>query len=114
MIIEPLPPIPIAPGPVGWGILSVHVPQPNADVFIAGLNMQQKGFDRLYITPPFPVDKQTQIEVFARWTERALIVERKKLAVGVPGEVVRGDLTSPYGLVQGQNRDNGVKFRFSA
>jgi len=95
VIIEPLPPTPIAPGPVGSVILSVRVPQPNAEVFVAGIKMKQTGFDRLYITPPLPADKQTETEVFARWTERAAIVERKKLAVGVPGEVVRVDFTSP-------------------
>ena len=95
VIIEPLPPTPIAPGPVGCVMLSVRVPQPNAEVFIAGVKMTQTGFDRLYMTPPLPADKQTQIEVSARWTERAVIVERKKVAVGVPGEVVRVDLGSP-------------------
>lgn len=95
--VEPL----LADVPAGAGgagsclILSVKVPQPAAEVFVAGVKTAQTGTDRIFESPPLEAGKEYQYELTARWIERGVTVERTKVVTGKPGEVVRVDFLAP-------------------
>lgn len=74
--------------------ISVKVPQPAAEVFVDGVKTGQTGTDRLFESPPLEAGKDYAYELTARWVERGVTVERKKVVTGKPGEVVRVDLTT--------------------
>lgn len=93
--VEPLPPGPTPAGPPACLILSVKVPQPGAEVYVAGVKTAQTGTDRTYESPPLETGKEYQYELTARWLERGVTVERTKVVTGKPGEVVRVDFLAP-------------------
>ncbi len=90
----PAAPAEAAPAPAGCLILSVKVPQPQAEVYVDGVKTAQTGTDRLFESPPL-TGGNFQYEVTARWVERGGTVEVKRTATGRPGDVVRLDFTKP-------------------
>ncbi len=101
-MVEPPP----GPGPhpgcqsAGCMTLAVKVPQA-AEVFVDGVRTAQTGTDRLFESPPLEPGKDFRYEVTARWVERGLTVERKKVVIGKPGEVLTVDLTGPEVVAAG-------------
>ena len=91
----PDPSNPGASKPGGCLILSVKVPQPAAEVFVDGVKTAQTGTERLFESPVLPAGQEFRYEVTARWVERGVVHERKKIVSGTPGEVVRLDFTTP-------------------
>lgn len=84
---------PLAPG--GVMIVSVKVPQPNAEIIVDGVKTSQTGTDRLFESPQLEMGKQFRYEITARWMEGGVVREKKMAAVGTAGEVVRVDFTMP-------------------
>lgn len=94
--VEPVAVLPAdvtAPAPGGCLILSVKVPQPAAEVLVDGVPTAQTGTDRVFESPPLDGGKEYRYEMTARWVEGGVLVERKKVASGRPGDVVRVDFT---------------------
>ena len=87
--------VPAPAGPSACLILSVKVPQPAAEVYVAGVKTAQTGTDRIFESPPLEAGKDYRYELTARWVERGAVFEKKKVATGKPGEVVRVDFLTP-------------------
>jgi len=81
--------------PGGCMILSVKVPQPSAEVYVDGVRTQQSGTDRVFESPPLDGGREYRYEMTARWIEGGAMVERKLIATGKPGDVVRLDFGAP-------------------
>ncbi|MBA4186893.1 MAG: hypothetical protein C0467_02625 [Planctomycetaceae bacterium] len=97
---KPLPPPPPAPGAVGPPagasmILSVKVPQFSAQVFVDGVKTNQIGTDRVFDSTPLEAGKEFRYEITAKWIERGVMREEKRVVTGTPGEVIRIDFTKP-------------------
>jgi uncharacterized protein (TIGR03000 family) len=88
--------------PGGCLYLSVKVPQPAAEVLVDGVKTVQTGTDRLFESPPVEPGKDFAYELTARWVERGVTVERKKVVTGQSGEVVRVDFTAPDVVLTGR------------
>jgi uncharacterized protein (TIGR03000 family) len=82
----------VAPPPGKTLVLEVRVPK-DAEVLVDGTKTTQTGTDRVFESPPLQGDGEVQYELTARWTENGKPVERKRVASGKPGDVVRVDLT---------------------
>ncbi|HEY2910084.1 MAG TPA: TIGR03000 domain-containing protein [Gemmataceae bacterium] len=96
--IETLAPVVQEPPPLAERsclYLSLKVPQPTAEIIVGGIKTLQTGTDRLYESPPLEAGKEYAYEITARWVEGGATIERKKRAVGKPGEVIRLDLSAP-------------------
>ncbi len=76
-------------------ILSVKVPQFSAQVFVDGVKTNQIGTDRVFDSPPLEAGKEFRYEITAKWIERGVMRESKRIVTGTPGEVVRVDFTMP-------------------
>lgn len=92
------PPAPPTPATGGGGaslILSVKVPQFSAQVFVDGVKTNQIGTDRVFDSPPLEAGKEFRYEITAKWIERGVMREEKRVVTGTPGEVLRVDFTKP-------------------
>lgn len=89
------PPAPPPAVPQGSLVLSVKVPQPAAEVLVDGVRTVQTGTDRIFESPPLEAGKEFRYELTARWVERGVTREAKRVVTGTPGEVVRVDFTAP-------------------
>jgi uncharacterized protein (TIGR03000 family) len=95
-LTEPVAVLPadtVKSAPGGCLILSVKLPQPAAEVLVDGMPTRQTGTDRVFESPPLDGGKEYRYELTARWMEGGAMVERKKVASGKPGDVVRLDFT---------------------
>ncbi|MDB5313646.1 MAG: hypothetical protein JWO38_7848 [Gemmataceae bacterium] len=79
----------------GCLVVELKVPESAAEVYVDGTRTTQTGIDRVFESPPLEPGKDYTYELTARWVDRGVQVERKKLVTGKPGEVVRLDLSAP-------------------
>lgn len=79
-------------------LVTVRVPDPNAEVWIEGQRTQQRGASREFVSPPLNPDKNYTYEIRARWTENGRDVERTK---SVP---VRANGTATVDFTASDNR----------
>jgi uncharacterized protein (TIGR03000 family) len=69
--------------------IEVLVPDPNAKVLFDGTKTQQRGKDRLFVTPPLPTDKELSYTITATWMENGQSVKRERRVAVSPGAQVR-------------------------
>lgn len=86
----------------GCLILSVKLPQPAAEVYVDGVKTTQTGTDRIFESPALEAGKEFRYELTARWVSGGVMVEKKKVVTGTPGEVVRVDFTAPDVVTTGK------------
>jgi uncharacterized protein (TIGR03000 family) len=67
-----------APREADTARLTVHLPDPDAQVWIEDKETRQRGSLREFVSPPLNPDKKYTYEVRARWTENGKEMERTK------------------------------------
>lgn len=75
--------------------LSVHVPDPTAEVWIEKTAMTQRGADRSFESPPLEAGKTYKYEIVARWKENGQDRAESRTVLGTPGQTVRVDFSRP-------------------
>jgi uncharacterized protein (TIGR03000 family) len=76
-------------------LVTVRVPDPDAEVWIEGKATRQQGTRREFISPPLDPDKSYTYEVRARWTENGRTVERIRNVPVRASEAATADFTTP-------------------
>jgi uncharacterized protein (TIGR03000 family) len=95
---DPRPPAP--PCPVATpATLRVLVP-PDAELWIGDSPTDQRGAERLFVTPPLEGGRNLAYEVRARWAEQGRVVERTRTVPVYPGDRVTVDFRTPEAEMQ--------------
>ncbi len=77
--------------PDGRAQVEVRVPAPDAQVFFDGAATQQRGMDRMFISPPLTSGQNQTYSIEARWTENGRPVDMTKSVTVTPGRTATVD-----------------------
>jgi len=81
-----------APAEAATTRIQVHLPAPDAEVWIAGKRMSQSGMDRNFVSPALTPGRTYTYEVRARWTTRdGQVAEQNRTVSFRAGETVNVD-----------------------
>jgi uncharacterized protein (TIGR03000 family) len=75
------------------GYVHVRVP-PAAQVLFDNAPTQQKGPDRVFVTPPLDGSRGGSYQVTARWTQNGAPINVTRMVPVMPGRTVDVDFTS--------------------